>query len=45
MTVKKDPNCSCAEARAHLEAFLDHECEDDLYARLAQAVIDRKSVV
>ncbi|WP_454931554.1 mycothiol system anti-sigma-R factor [Actinomyces oricola] len=38
MTVKKDPNCSCAEARAHLEAFLDHECEDDLYARLAQHV-------
>lgn len=30
--------CSCSEARAHLEAFLDHECEADLDARLTEHV-------
>lgn len=33
-----DPDCSCSEARAHLEAFLDHECSADLTERLAQHV-------
>ncbi|WP_315584527.1 mycothiol system anti-sigma-R factor [Actinomyces viscosus] len=32
------PDCSCAEARAHLEAFLDRECTADLTERLAQHV-------
>lgn len=31
-------DCSCAEARAHLEAFLDRECTADLTERLAQHV-------
>ncbi|MGK2348381.1 mycothiol system anti-sigma-R factor [Actinomyces sp. W5033] len=31
-------NCSCTEARAHLEAFLDHECDGDLSTRLARHV-------
>ena len=31
-------DCSCAEARAHLEAFLDRECTADLAERLAQHV-------
>lgn len=31
-------DCSCAEARAHLEAFLDHECTADVTERLAQHV-------
>lgn len=26
--------CSCSEARAHLERFLDDECDGDLTARL-----------
>ncbi|MBW3069878.1 MULTISPECIES: mycothiol system anti-sigma-R factor [unclassified Actinomyces] len=30
--------CSCSEARAHLERFLDHECDRDLEARLAEHV-------
>ncbi|MDU0349685.1 mycothiol system anti-sigma-R factor [Actinomyces sp. MRS3W] len=30
--------CSCSEARAHLERFLDHECDQDLEARLAEHV-------
>ena len=33
-----DPDCSCSEARAHLEAFLDQECSADLTERLAQHV-------
>ena len=33
-----DPGCSCAEARAHLEAFLDQECTADLTERLARHV-------
>lgn len=33
-----EPGCSCAEARAHLEAFLDHECDGDLSSRLAEHV-------
>ncbi|RJF43254.1 mycothiol system anti-sigma-R factor [Actinomyces sp. 2119] len=32
------PDCSCSEARAHLEAFLDQECSQDLTHRLAQHV-------
>ncbi|WP_127842482.1 mycothiol system anti-sigma-R factor [Actinomyces wuliandei] len=32
------PDCSCSEARAHLEAFLDQECSQDLTQRLAQHV-------
>ena len=31
-------DCSCAEARAHLEAFLDRECTAGLTERLAQHV-------
>ncbi|WP_172119699.1 mycothiol system anti-sigma-R factor [Actinomyces faecalis] len=34
----QDPGCSCSEARAHLEAFLDHECDGDLSSRLAEHV-------
>lgn len=30
--------CSCAEARAHLEAFLDHECDEGLVERLTEHV-------
>ncbi|WP_103064285.1 mycothiol system anti-sigma-R factor [Actinomyces qiguomingii] len=30
--------CSCTEARAHLERFLDHEVDQDLEARLAEHV-------
>ncbi|WP_315503041.1 mycothiol system anti-sigma-R factor [Actinomyces radicidentis] len=33
-----DGGCSCSEARAHLETFLDHECDGDLYERLAAHV-------
>nr|WP_244924957.1 mycothiol system anti-sigma-R factor [Actinomyces bowdenii] len=33
-----EPDCSCSEAIAHLEAFLDHECSADLTERLAQHV-------
>lgn len=33
-TTPAQESCSCAEARAHLEAFLDHECEADLSERL-----------
>ena len=33
-----EPGCSCSEARAHLEAFLDHECDGDLSSRLAEHV-------
>ncbi|WP_194784431.1 mycothiol system anti-sigma-R factor [Actinomyces haliotis] len=33
-----DGGCSCSEARAHLEAFLDHECDGDLSERLAAHV-------
>ena len=29
-----DEDCSCSEARAHLETFLDHECDGDLRSRL-----------
>ena len=35
---EKDERCSCSEARAHLERFLDHECDGDLTARLAEHV-------
>ena len=35
---ERDERCSCSEARAHLEAFLDHECDGDLTARLAEHV-------
>ena len=35
---EKDEPCSCSEARAHLERFLDHECDGDLTARLAERV-------
>lgn len=35
---EKDEPCSCSEARAHLERFLDHECDGDLTARLAEHV-------
>ena len=34
----KGERCSCSEARAHLERFLDHECDDDLTTRLAEHV-------
>lgn len=30
--------CSCSEARAHLERFLDRECDGDMMARLEQHV-------
>lgn len=33
-----DGGCSCSEARAHLETFLDHECDGDLSERLAAHV-------
>jgi len=33
-TADGSQDCSCAEARAHLEAFLDHECDGDLRSRL-----------
>ena len=33
-TAAGSQDCSCAEARAHLEAFLDHECDGDLRSRL-----------
>ena len=35
---EKDEPCSCSEAREHLERFLDHECDVDLTARLAEHV-------
>ena len=35
---EKDEPCSCSEAREHLERFLDHECDGDLTARLAEHV-------
>ena len=35
---ERDERCSCSEARAHLERFLDHECDGDLTARLAEHV-------
>ena len=35
---QRDERCSCSEARAHLERFLDHECDGDLTARLAEHV-------
>ena len=38
MGTDADTNCSCSEARAHLEAFLDHECDGDLSSRLARHV-------
>ncbi|CAM2861808.1 mycothiol system anti-sigma-R factor [Actinomyces slackii] len=38
MSATPDSECSCSEARAHLEAFLDHECSADLTERLAQHV-------
>ena len=38
MGEEKQPDCSCAEARAHLEAFLDRECDGDLTTRLAEHV-------
>lgn len=43
MDVARDPEesqgrCSCGEARAHLEAFLDHECTSDLTERLTEHV-------
>ena len=34
MGAPMDEGCSCSEARAHLEAFLDHECDGDLRSRL-----------
>mgnify|MGYP000405854460 CR=1 FL=1 len=37
-TADGSQDCSCAEARAHLEAFLDRECTADLAERLAQRV-------
>ena len=37
-TTDGSQDCSCAEARAHLEAFLDRECTADLAERLAQHV-------
>ena len=37
-TTAGSQDCSCAEARAHLEAFLDRECTADLTERLAQHV-------
>ena len=37
-TAAGSQDCSCAEARAHLEAFLDRECTADLAERLAQHV-------
>ena len=37
-TADGSQDCSCAEARAHLEAFLDRECTADLAERLAQHV-------
>ena len=38
MGAPMDEGCSCSEARAHLEAFLDRECTADLTERLAQHV-------
>ena len=38
MGTDADKDCSCSEARAHLEAFLDHECDGDLSSRLARHV-------
>ena len=35
---EKGERCSCSEARAHLERFLDHVCDDDLTTRLAEHV-------
>ena len=35
---EKDEPCSCSEAREHLERFLDHECDGDMTARLAEHV-------
>ena len=35
---ERDERCSCSEARAHLERFLDHERDGDLTARLAEHV-------
>ena len=35
---EKDERCSCSEAREHLERFLDHECDGDMTARLAEHV-------
>ena len=34
MGAPMDEGCSCSEARAHLQAFLDHECDGDLRSRL-----------
>ena len=34
MGAPMDEGCSCSEARAHLETFLDHECDGDLRSRL-----------
>ena len=38
MGTNANKDCSCSEARAHLEAFLDHECDGDLSSRLARHV-------
>ncbi|SDN71591.1 mycothiol system anti-sigma-R factor [Actinomyces ruminicola] len=37
---EKNPTepCSCSEARAYLERFLDQECDQDLQTRLAEHV-------
>ena len=33
MGAPMDEGCSCSEARAHLEAFLDHECDAETHLR------------
>ncbi|MDO4242311.1 MAG: mycothiol system anti-sigma-R factor [Actinomyces sp.] len=39
---RQDQSCSCSEARAHLERFLDHECDVDMTARLEAHVASCK---
>ena len=42
-TADGSQDCSCAEARAHLEAFLDRECTADLAERLTTLVTDSEA--
>ena len=42
-TADGSQDCSCAEARAHLEAFLDRECTADLAERLTTLVTDTEA--
>ena len=36
---QRDEACSCTEARRYLDAFLDHEIDDELTARLEEHVV------